>query len=100
MAGFVQIIEYTTSRADEVAVLADKFRADQPAGAEGPRRVTVTEDRNQPGRFFHLVEFASYESAMENSAHPRTQEFAAAMAELVDGPPTFYDLDVRDTWEF
>ena len=63
---FVQIIDYVTQRPDEV----------------------------EPGHYLVIAEFASYESAMRNSEHPATQEFAQRMAELCDGPPTFYNLDV------
>jgi quinol monooxygenase YgiN len=96
MAGFVQIIEYTTSRFDEIMELADKLRAGGQGGPAGAVSVTVTEDRDKPGHFFTVAEFESYEKAMENSNNPATQEFAAAMAKLVDGEPTFYNLDVRD----
>ena len=96
MAGFVQIIDYTTSRFDEIKELAEKLRAGGEGGPSGAVNVTITEDRDRPGHFITVAEFESYEKAMENSNHPATQEFAAAMAQLVDGPPTFYNLDVRD----
>ena len=35
-----------------------------------------------------------YEAAMENSNRPETAEFAAQLAQLCDGPPTFRNLDV------
>ena len=41
-----------------------------------------------------MVFFDSYESAMENSNLPETTEFAEKQMLLIDGPPTFYDLDV------
>jgi hypothetical protein len=40
------------------------------------------------------VFFDSYESAMENSNLPVTQEFAQRMMALSDGPPSFFNLDV------
>lgn len=96
MGGFVQIIEYTTSRFDEIKELAEKLRAEGQGGPSGAISVTITEDRDKPNHFITVAEFESYEKAMENSNHPATQAFAAAMAQLVDGPPTFYNLDVRD----
>jgi hypothetical protein len=36
---------------------------------------------------------------MENSTSPETQEFAAKMAELCDGPARFYNLDVLERFE-
>lgn len=40
-----------------------------------------------------IAEFPSYEVAMANSSAPATQEFAARMAVLADGPATFRNLD-------
>ena len=41
-----------------------------------------------------IVEFPSYDEAMANSNLPQTSEFAAKLASLCDGPPTFRNLDV------
>jgi quinol monooxygenase YgiN len=96
---FVQIIEFTSSRIDEIQALTDKMRAERGEEGPGPVRARFTEDRDQPGHFLSIVEFASYEAAMANSEHPATQEYAARMAELVDSPPRFYNLDVRDGFD-
>lgn len=92
---FIQIVEYTTSRIDEVRTLSEKMRAERGSDTT-VRRSTITEDRDKPGHYLAIIEFDSYESAMENSGRPETQEFAAAMAELCDGPATFYNLDVLE----
>jgi quinol monooxygenase YgiN len=97
MGSFIQIVEYSSSRVDEIRDLAEKYRANRPDG--GPVRVTMTEDRDRPGTFRTIAEFESYEKAMENSNHPATQAFAAEMASLVDGPPTFINLNVLDSYE-
>ena len=98
MAGFVQIIEFRSSKADEIKNLADKYRAERGTDG-GPVRGTFTEDRDRPGTYLNIVEFESYEKAMENSNDPRTGEFAKAMSELCDGPPKFYNLDVNEVWQ-
>jgi hypothetical protein len=92
MSGFIQVIEYTSSRLDEMRALNDKWRRDHPD--MGPVRVTVTEDRDRRGTFLSIVEFASYEEAMRNNDDPLTAEFAGRMQALSDGPPTFRNLDV------
>lgn len=92
MAGFVQLIEWKTSKIDEVQKLNDDWRERFPA--MGPTRVLVAADRNNEGSYMTVVEFSSYEEAMKNSADPATSEFAERMAALCDGPPTFHDLDV------
>lgn len=96
MAGFVQIIEFTTTRIDEVRALGDEMRSRGDTSLV--LRGTFTEDRDRPNTYINIIEFESYETAMENSNRPETSAFAARMAELCDSPPSFYNLDVLDTW--
>jgi uncharacterized protein (TIGR03086 family) len=91
--GFVQIMEYKTSRIDEVIVLAEKMRAERGAALLATRAIMAA-DRERPGCYMTIVEFDSYEQAMTNSNDPATTEFAKQMSALVDGPVTFYNLDV------
>lgn len=102
MAGFVQIIEFTTSRPDEVKALGEEYRAGRMASGERVPvvRGTITADRDRPNTYLNIVEFASHEDAMENSANPATQQFSQKMMALCDGPPRFLNLDVLDTNEF
>ena len=98
MMAFIQLIEYTTSKPEEVAeVVAEWERASQ--GNRTARRVLTTTDRSDPTRFCEIVFFDSYESAMENSELPQTQEYAGKLRELMDGEPTFRDLDVVEDRE-
>jgi hypothetical protein len=92
---FIQIIEARTSRSDELRALADEYEQ-ATEGRRTVRRSIVTRDRNDPDRHLVLVFFDDYESAMENSNLPETGEFAQKQATLLDGPPTFTDLDVLD----
>ena len=102
MGAFVQIIEYRTSKPDAVAALNEDFRKRRMDDGDGPAptRVTACADRDEPGRYFAIIEFASYEEAMENSNRPDTSEYAAKMMELCDGPATYYNLDVAETQDF
>ena len=92
MTGFVQIIDFTTSRIDEIRAMNDAWRQEHPE--MGPQRITVTADRDRPGTYCSIVEFSSYEEAMRNSEDPTTGEWAAKMDALCDGPPVFRNLDV------
>ncbi len=92
MAGFAQLIEFKTSRIDDMQKLNDEWRERYPD--MGPLRIMVLADRNNPGTYFALAEFESAEHAAKNSADPATDEYAARMAELSDGPPAFRDFDV------
>lgn len=93
MPGFVQIMELDTSKIDEVdalgrelaEVVGDQFKA---------RKATTAEDRERRGHFYVIVEFDSYEEAMQNSENPQTAQYSAKMGVLLDGPPVFRNLDV------
>jgi quinol monooxygenase YgiN len=90
---FVQIIEMKTSKIDEIRKLGEAY----DAATEGTRtsgHTLICEDRDKPGRYFVIIEFASREEAQKNDALPETQDFAQKQAALLDGPPTFYNLDV------
>ena len=93
--GFVQIIEFRTSKIDEVRKTGEAWAT--AAGTDGrARREIIAADRDNGGRYFNIVFFDSYEEAMENSKLPVTQEFAGKMMALADGEPTFYNLDVLE----
>jgi quinol monooxygenase YgiN len=94
MAGFVQIIQYKTSKFDEMQKVIDKFRADTQ-GKRTTTRGMACRDRDNAGTFMNIVEFPSYEAAMKNNELPETQAVAEAMQKLADGQPTFYNLDVE-----
>ena len=100
MSGFIQIIEFTTSRPEEVKALSEQYRTDRVASGDDlpVRRGTFTADRDRPNTYLNIVEFASYDDAMKNSAHPATAEFAQKMMVLCDGPAKFYNLDTLDVW--
>lgn len=101
MTRFVQIIEFTTSRIDELKALSDDYRASRTAAGDVQViRSTVTADKDRPNTYLNIVQFASYADAMANSQNPATGEFAEKMMALCDGPPRFYNLDVLDVSEF
>lgn len=90
---FVQIIEFTTSRIDEINEIMDEWLAT----TDGKRTAIhglQTKDRDRDRTYLSIVEFPSYAQAMENSNLPETTAFAESMTKLCDGPPVFRDLDV------
>jgi hypothetical protein len=92
---FVQIIEFRTSKLDEMRELEEEWWA--AAGTDVTvRRAIYCADRDAPGRYVNIVFFDSYESAMENSNLPVTHEFSQKMQALSEGPATFHNLDVVD----
>ena len=90
---FIQIIEYKTSRIDELNAELDAW-LEASKGKRAATRGVQTKDRDATNTYLQIVEFPSYEEAMANSKLPETSEFAAKLASLCDGPPTFRSLDV------
>jgi quinol monooxygenase YgiN len=92
---FVQIIEFKTSKIDEIRALQAQYRA----ATEGKRtssRATVCADRDNPGTYVVVIEFPSYEDAQRNNELPETQKFSAEQMKLADGPATFRNLDLLE----
>jgi quinol monooxygenase YgiN len=90
---FIQLIEITTTRRDEVDALVERWRS-RTEGRRTAGRSTATHDRDRPDAYILIVEFPSYDAAMANSALPETADFAERLAGLCDSPPTFRNLDV------
>ncbi len=91
---FAQLIEYKTSREDEVERLMDEW-LESTSGRRTVTRAVVTADHDHPGTYFEFVEFPSYEEAMRNSKLPETDQFAQRMRALCEEEPKFHNLDVR-----
>lgn len=90
---FVQTIEFKTARIDEFNSALDAWLANTERG-RGPTRGLQTRDRDHDDTYVQIVEFPSYELAMENSNRPETTALAETLAKLCDGPPVFRNLDV------
>jgi hypothetical protein len=87
---FIQIIEFESDRIDELQALMQQGPPEgTPAGM-----MRVTHDRDNPLRYMVIIEFPSYEAAMENSNKPETDAMAKEMAALCLAPPRFHNLDV------
>ena len=92
---FIQIIEVRTNNVDGLRSLDDEWEK----ATEGKRtlqRAIIAHDRNEDDRYLILAFFDSYESAMENSNLPQTQEFSKKMMALGEGQPKFLNLEVLD----
>jgi len=93
---FMQIVSFTTTRLDEFRKLEQEWLA-ATAGRRTLLRSALYADRDEPHRYVTVNEFASYESAMVNSALPQTSALAERATEFADGPATFTNLDLVDS---
>lgn len=92
---FIQIIEFSTQKIDEVQKIGNEFRDHRlKEGGPKPSRVMIGRDRDRENGYVQIVEFPSYEVAMENSNRPDTTEFSQRLAALCDGPPKFLNVEV------
>ena len=90
---FTQIIEFSTTRIDELNATLDTWIT-STEGNRIPHRAVLRRDREAEDRYLLMVEFSSYDQGMENSKRPATAEFAAFLSGICDAPPTFRNLDV------
>jgi quinol monooxygenase YgiN len=96
MAGFIQLIEYETNDVEAVEKAVQKFRDEHPDVMTFTTS-RVAEDRDKPGTYISIVEFASYEEAMKQSGHPALSEFMQSVGPELMTNPRFRNLDVRAT---
>lgn len=77
------------------------LRATERPGS-GLVRTTAARDRKDRNRIYHLVVFESEEKARAREQDPRRQEdlqsARAMMAEILEAPPEFVDLNVVEEW--
>jgi hypothetical protein len=88
--GFVQIIDFTTSRYDDMRKVMDEWTA----ATEGKRtsiRWMIGKDRDRPNQYVEVVEFPSSHEAMLNNDLPETNEFSKKVADLCDDV-TFWNI--------
>ena len=94
---FMQIIEFRSTDVEAVRQIDDDWRL-ATEGKRTARRELLARDHSDPDRYFAVVYFDSYESAMENSGLPETKAAAERYRKATDGEPVFYDLDVIGDW--
>jgi len=93
---FMQIIEISTDRIDDLTRLEDEWRV-----AGRGRRTGIADwlcaDRSRAERYFSVNLFPSYDAAVANGALPETDALAAQAMQI--GAATFHDCDVvQDLW--
>ena len=90
-------VQSKPDRDSELQAMFEQLRAvEQPES--GLVRTTVMRSQHDPEVVYVLVVFESEEKARAREQDPRRQEgmkaIQASMAQVMDGPPEFIDLDV------
>jgi hypothetical protein len=97
--GFIQFIEFETDDVDWYLAEVRRWEEESTEWRTATR-ATLCADRDHRGSYVQVVEFPSYEAAMENSNDPRTSEFAARIVEKMGASLRFRNLDVVKVSEF
>ena len=90
---FLQFIEFHARDLGGFRNLVELWR-ERMGGETTARWGIVGADRDRPGTYVEVVAFPDHESAMRNSEHPVTADFAKQMQEVTEGEAGFRNLDV------
>ncbi|WP_236825031.1 MULTISPECIES: hypothetical protein [unclassified Blastococcus] len=90
---YIQLIEFRTSRREELLELARRWSGDATGNGTADATWLCT-DRDDPGAWRLIVRFPSYDAAMQNSQRAETDAMSREFAALCDGEPVFRNLDV------
>jgi quinol monooxygenase YgiN len=93
---FTQIIEVRTNDIEELWRLDAEYLeklTEQERSVLFRRGQTVV-DRDDPERFFTVLEYVSYEAMLATMETSTSKELSAAIAPLIIGEPRFYNCDV------
>ena len=67
---FIQLIDYKTTRVDEVQTLLTRW-IETTGGIRTATRTTVGRDKNDPTHFIEILQFPDYEEACATHISPR-----------------------------
>ncbi len=94
MAEFIQLVEYETDDIDAVRDAVLRFREEHPDVMTFTSS-RIVEDRDKPGTYISIIEFASYDEAMRQSNHPAMTEFVQSDAAALMKNRRFRNLELR-----
>ena len=91
---FLQLIEFHARDLDGFGRIVEDWR--ERMGREATARWgVVAADRDRADTYVEIVAFPDHASAMRNSEHPVTSDFAKRMQEVTEGEASFRNLNVE-----
>lgn len=91
---YIQLVEFDTRQpVDDVKRAMDSW-LDATSGKRALRMAVVAAERERPNHYWELLEFASEADAKSTAELPETKKAFEKWAGLLDGEPTFHNLDV------
>jgi quinol monooxygenase YgiN len=91
---YIQLVEFDTRHPVEEVRSAMDAWLDATRGQRALRMAVVATDHDRPHHYWELLEFASAEDADNNLERPETKAAFKKWSSLLDGEPTFHNLDV------
>jgi hypothetical protein len=91
---YIQLVEFDTRQpVDDVKRAMDSW-LDATSGKRALRMAVVAAERDRPNHYWELLEFASEAEATRTAELPETKAALEKWTGLLDGEPTFHNLDV------
>jgi hypothetical protein len=91
---YIQLVEFDSSHpADEVRQALDAW-LEATRGKRTLKLAVVAVEHDRPNHYWELLEYPSEEEAARTSELPETKQAYDRWTALVDGDPTFHNLDV------
>ena len=86
---FVQTIAVNAADPEALAALMTEWHEAEHGTAPGYQGSRLLADRDHPGRYLMVIDFASAEEAERNNDRPETAQWGAKLTELISSEPLF-----------
>src|SRR5215207_7719765 len=93
---YIQLVEFDTRHPVEDVKRAMDAWLDTTRGQRTLRMAVVAADHDRPNHYWELLEFASERHAAKTTEMPETKAAYTKWTDLLDGEPTFHNLDVAE----
>jgi quinol monooxygenase YgiN len=91
---YIQLVEFDTNHpVDEVKRALDAW-LEASSGKRTLHLAVVAADHDRPNHYWELLEYASEQDAVGATELPETKAAFERWSRLLDGEPTFHNLDV------
>ena len=91
---YIQLVEFNTNHpVDEVKQALDAW-LETSRGKRTLHMAVVAADHDRPNHYWELLEYTSEQDAVKTAELPETKAAFERWSSLLDGEPTFHNLDV------
>lgn len=91
---YMQLVEFDTQRGTQEVKGALDTWLNETKGQRALQMAVVASDHDRPNHYWELLEFPSRQEAEMASGMPETKAAYNRWSGLLDGEPTFHNLDI------